>query len=314
MRALPAALLLCCSSAFAAGPPLEDARWAHPDADLFRLLSATPGECLGPVDPQDAHEVKVGAVAFRSPLLFGGLAARTGLSCNSCHRDGHDNREFHLEGLSGAPGTADVTSSLFSRTREDGVFNPVAIPSLVESGVKSSFGTRAPHPSIDAFVADAVAEEFQGEAPAALIAALSTYVKRLRRVYCPPRGLGVNSDLELKYPRVALETALEAIRRGDPATADFLFASSRLLLQRVHERFDGAELENERASIASLSRSIGDLRASAAADPEAAMTSAPDVLRQFGKVQIMLRESSPKSLYDRDRLRRYLESAPGVPN
>lgn len=293
---------------------IGDARWAHPGADLFRLLSATPGECLGPVDPQDAHEVNVGAVAFRSPLLFGGLAARTGLSCNSCHRDGHDNREFHLEGLSGAPGTADVTSSIFSKTREDGVFNPVAIPSLVDSGVKSSFGTRAAHPSIDAFVADAVAEEFQGDAPAALIAALSAYVKRLRREYCPPRGLGVNSDLELKYPRVALETALEAIRRGDPATADFMFASSRLLLQRVHERFDGADLEAERASIASLSRSIGDLRASAAADPEAAMTLAPDILRQFGKAQIMLRKSSPKSLYDRDRLRRYLESAQGVPN
>lgn len=291
----------------AAGLPIGDARWAHPDADLFRLLSATPGECLGRVEPADAYEVEVGAVVFRSPLLFGGIAARTGLSCNSCHRDGHGNPDFHLEGLSGAPGTADVTSSLFSKTREDGVVNPVAIPSLVDSGLKSSFGTHAPHPSIDAFVTDAVAEEFQGEAPRALIAALATYVKRLRHEYCPPRGLGMNSDLDMKYPRVALETGLEALRRGDRATADFLFASSRHLLQRVYERFDGAALEQERAAIVSLSRQIGDLRSAAAADPAAAMTAAEDVMRRFDVVKIMLRAAQAESLYDRGQLRQRLD-------
>ncbi len=306
MAGVPAAAFAVLALA-AVGLPIGDARWTHADADLFRLLSATPGECLGPVDPKDAHEVNIGAVAFRSPLLFGGVAARTGLSCNSCHRDGHDNRDFHLEGLSGAPGTADVTSSVFSKTREDGVFNPATIPSLVDSGRKSSFGTRAPHPSIYAFVSDAVAEEFHGDAPEALISALAIYVKRLRREHCPPRGIGVNSDFDMRYPRVAIETAIEALGRGDDATADFLFASSRLLLQRAHERFDGADLEKERTAITSLSRSIGDLRASAQSDPAAARAMATDVLRRFGIVQIMLREASSKSLYDSDRLRQRLD-------
>ncbi|MGF7473737.1 hypothetical protein WFJ45_23635, partial [Salmonella enterica subsp. enterica serovar Minnesota] len=71
---------------------------------------------------------RIGRAAFNSPLLLGGQAARAGLSCASCHRNGRGNPDFHFPGISGAPGTADVTASLLSSHRGDGQFNPKPIP------------------------------------------------------------------------------------------------------------------------------------------------------------------------------------------
>ncbi|MEX0645921.1 MAG: hypothetical protein WD076_11455, partial [Parvularculaceae bacterium] len=132
-----------------AGAPLREAlteaRWTAANTDLVAFLAASPGECLRKAeDAETRYRVEIGRVAFRSPLLFGGQAARAGLSCNSCHRDGRDNPDFYLEGLSSAPGTADVTSSLMSKVREDGAFNPAPIPSLVGVAAKARFGTVAP--------------------------------------------------------------------------------------------------------------------------------------------------------------------------
>ncbi len=160
-------LCVCLCAALLAAPlavaaePLDEARWARPGADLVSLLTTSPGECLRPpADEEDAYNIEVGRAAFRTPFLFGGVAARAGLSCNSCHRDGQGNPDFFLDGLSGEPGTADVTSSIFSKVREDGAFNPVKIPTLVGAGKKASFGTVSPHGSLDAFISSAVDKEF----------------------------------------------------------------------------------------------------------------------------------------------------------
>ncbi len=308
-RILAAALSLVFSTASAAGPPLEDARWARPDADLFRLLSATPGECVGAVAKEDRYKVDVGAVAFRSPFLFGGVAARTGLSCNACHRDGHGNPDFYLEGLSGAPGTADVTSSVFSEKREDGAFNPVPIPTLVGISGKATFGTSPPHGSIEDFIASAVTDEFAGKTAPFLVAAVADYVSRFRSGVCPPHGIGVNVSLDFKYPQIALETAQEALRRGDMATADFLLLAARGLLKRVAERFDGDGLENERAAIRALSADIENARKAIAADASSARGDVQSLALRLKRAETLLRESEPRSLYDRETLRRHLEAA-----
>lgn len=308
-RFLAAALCFTISTASAAGPPLEDMRWARPDADLFRLLSQTPGDCVGPVEKGEVYKVNVGAVAFRSPFLLGGVAARTGLSCNSCHRDGHDNPDFYLEGLSGAPGTADVTSSVFSKRRDDGVFNPIPIPTLVGVAGKATFGTSPPHGSIEDFVASAVTDEFDGEASPFLVGAVADYVSRFRSTYCPPRGLGVNVPLDLKYPRIALETAEEALRRGDASTAQFLLLAARGMLKRVDERFDREGLEQERAAIRSLSLAIEGARKRVIDEPGAAPDAVQSLALRLTRTEKLLREAEPHSLYDRDALRRRLETA-----
>ncbi len=304
MRALPAAFLLLCSSAAAAGFPLEDARWAAADADLLRLLTQSPGECLAPVAEDDAYKVNVGRVAFRSPFLFGGTASRVGLSCNACHRDGHDNPDFFLAGVSGEPGTADVTSSVFSRTREDGAFNPVPIPSLVGIAGKASFGERAPHGSLQAFVASAVTEEFDGEAAPFLVEAIAAYLTHLDPKYCPPRGRAATAGDDLATSRAALDAAEEALRRGDAKTGDFLLLAARGLLKRIDGRF--AELDAERAAIGALSASIGAQRTLAARDPAAALQAGPALRAQFEETAARLLAAQSKSLYDRDTLKRRL--------
>ena len=75
-------------------------------------------------------EIEIGRALFRTPVLFGGPAARAGLSCNACHSNGGVNARFLLPELTDRAGHADVTSEWSSRVRGDGVANPVAIPDL----------------------------------------------------------------------------------------------------------------------------------------------------------------------------------------
>lgn len=305
MRALPAAFLLLSSSA-AAGLPLEDARWASAEADLLRLLTQSPGECLAPVAAGDAHLVEVGRVAFVSPFLFGGTAARAGLSCNACHRDGHDNPDFFLAGISGEPGTADVTSSVFSRTREDGAFNPVAIPTLVGVAGKATFGETAPHGTLEAFIASAVTEEFDGEAAPILVEAIAAYLTHLDPEYCPAGARLTTVGDDLARSRTALGAAENALRQGDAKTGDFLLLSARGLLKGIDARYSG--LEAERTAIAALSAAIGAQRMRAAADPAAALQAAPALRTQFEETADRLLATQSKSLYDRNTLKRRLEA------
>lgn len=81
----------------------------------------------------------------------GGQAARAGLSFESCHRSGRPHPQFLFPGASGAPGTADVTASLFSSHRGNGRDDPVPIPDL--SG---------PRARLAPFIHGLVTQEFDG--------------------------------------------------------------------------------------------------------------------------------------------------------
>src|SRR5262249_28345066 len=114
-----------------AAPQLRAAHWLSPTADLTTALGGEPGECLSArLTHEQARSVEIGRAAVRPPMLLGGQAARAGLSCASCHRNGRSNPDFQFPGVSGAPGTADVTTSLLSSHRGDGVDNPRPIPDL----------------------------------------------------------------------------------------------------------------------------------------------------------------------------------------
>lgn len=295
----------------ARSPPkaaLEDARWARPGADLVRLLTTSPGECLAsPRTEEKAHQIEVGRAAFRTPFLFGGTAARAGLSCNSCHRDGRDNPDFFLEGLSGVPGTADVTSSMFSKVREDDVFNPVEIPTLVDAAGKSTFGTAAPHGSIEAFVASAVDEEFDGAPPQAVVLSVAVYVESLSSKACPSKPVKTTIETAMSDVRRALLAADAALQRGDGATADFLFAAARDGLGRINARLPGEDLRSERASLGALSAAIADLRAAAEANPMGARREFPALMDLFEETSASVYKARKKSLYEPKRLERWLK-------
>jgi len=285
-----------------AAASLEDASWARPGADIVSLLTTSPGECVkAPEGADEAYAFEVGRAAFRTPFLFGGTAARAGLSCNSCHRDGRDNPDFFLEGLSGAPGTADVTSSMFSKVREDGVFNPVAIPTLVDAVRKSSFGTVSPHGAIEAFVASAVDEEFGGAPPRAVVSAIAAYVGRLNSAHCPAspekRTLG-RAMLDVRHALLAAETALQ---KGEAETADFLLVAARDGLGRVHARMPGEKLREERAALTRLSAAIGAFRKDAETADAAAL------IDEFEAAFRVVHRARRKTLYEPSVLERRLE-------
>jgi len=88
-------------------------KWIRPGTDIVQVLSEEPGECL-PISDVRNPDIELGRAAFRSPFLLGGQAARQGLTCQACHMQGQTNSHFFVVGLSGEPGTADVTNFHFS--------------------------------------------------------------------------------------------------------------------------------------------------------------------------------------------------------
>ena len=169
-------------------PPLAEMRWLAPGADAVAALGWQPSECLKTQgSPDDQWRVEVGRAAFRSPLTLGGQAARAGVSCETCHRNGRTNPAFLFPGVSGAPGTADVTSSLFSSHRGNGVDDPKPIPDL--GGPRSALKiSRDPaSPTLETFLHGLVTQEFDGPEPTpAVLAGLAAYVRAIGPEACGP--------------------------------------------------------------------------------------------------------------------------------
>jgi len=238
-RARAGALILAAGAAAgAAAPlafPLREARWTAPSA-LPRSLSYEPPECLRPPPgPAEARAVAIGRIAFRTPLLLGGQAARAGMSCATCHRNGRGNADFVFPGLSGAPGTADVTASLMSSHRGDGIFNPKPIPDLAGPPSRLKISRTAPG-ALENFIHGLVTEEFDGpEPPPEVLAALGAYVRALQPGACH----GGERPLRLADQLAEVETAIALARTSDGDTRRLLLAAARSTLGAIDERFAG---------------------------------------------------------------------------
>lgn len=247
---------------------IHAARWLAPSADRARALGSQPTECLKPAaDPDQAFAIEVGRAAFRTPLTLGGQAARAGLACDNCHRDGRTNPDFLFPGLSGAPGTADVTSALFSTHRDDGIDNPRPIPDL--SGPKDRLKiSQAPGDgALEHFIHGLVTEEFNGaEPPPAVIAGLAAYVRALSPAACPTAERApLRAETYLANAGRAVRTAIAALDRKDPATAAFLAQAARSQLGLVYERYDQPQADAARAALhaadTELAAAASDIRA-----------------------------------------------------
>lgn len=237
-RALAALLIgLAGIGASPAAPPLREANWIAPDRRAVALHSEPP-ECLVlPKLRTDRDLVALGRHLFRNPLLLGGQAARAGLSCASCHRNGRGNPDFLFPGLSGAAGTADITSSLMSRTRGDGTANPVAIPDLVRDTPKVSRDGASP--ALEAFIQGLIVEEFDGPPPEPrALVALATYVRALKPEGCkgdapvPITLAGAAGDIALGLSVVRTEAA-----RGDSAITHLTIGGLRDRLGTIAARY-----------------------------------------------------------------------------
>ncbi len=269
IRYLIAAALLV-----AAGPPSADAiremRWLAKGTPVGQL-DQMPMECLAwPRDRAARRSAKVGRIVFRSPLLLGGQASRAGLSCASCHRNGRGNSNFHFPGISGEPGTADVTASLLSSHRGDGTFNPKPIPDLAADPGTRMVSRDPATPDLRRFIHGLITEEFDGpEPPAAVLDGLTAYVRSIDATDCEPGGterVGAAAIL------AEIETALRLARsERDPATAGALIAAARTDLGRIDERFRLPGLERERALLAAADSELRALRDSPGAGGSARM-------------------------------------------
>ena len=249
-------------------------RWLAPGADASAILTHQPTECLGAAHgPDEAYAVELGRAAFRSPLLLGGQAARAGVSCETCHRNGRSNPDFHFPGVSGAPGTADVTTSVLSSHRGDGIDNPKPIPDL--SGPRSALKVSQDPADrkLEAFIHGIVTQEFDGaEPPAAVLAGVAAYVRALRPEACPARALEVVSPLAaLHDARRAVRAAQAALARGDGPAAQVMIEAARGRLGDLNERYAAPGLAPIRADLVAASRDLAVAREEIAAGrPQAA--------------------------------------------
>ncbi|MEA3037646.1 MAG: hypothetical protein QOE79_159 [Sphingomonadales bacterium] len=294
--ALSAVLLLpLVAAADGRGVPIREARWLAP-AGLERALSAEPAECLvEPAGAEARRAVAIGRVAFRAPLLLGGQAARAGMSCATCHRNGRGNPDFLFPGLSGAPGTADVTSSLMSSHRGDHVANPVPIPDLGGPRDRLKVSRDPADGALERFIHGLVAEEFDGPEPSPeVLAGLAAYVRALR-----PEGCGRGDRPITLASRLAdVETAVDLARDSGGETRRLLLAAARSTLGAIDERFGGRESDRD-----VLRQADSDLSAIRNGRADFAVWD-----RSWPARKARLIADRSRSLYDPTRLRRALNS------
>lgn len=287
--------------------PIDDLKWLDHEADLVAELTRLPAECAADEsEPPQAILLALGRIAFRSPMLLGGLAARSGMSCDSCHPNGHARPVFFIEGVSGAAGSVDVTAGIFSQSRDDGEFNPVPIPSLVDVGSKSSFGRMAPKNDLDDFLHAVIVDEFQGQVPSPNVKqGLLVYLGTLRSSACPALAYEkIDLERAIRNVESSLDVLEWALDVDDVPSAEFVLISLRSALGRIYQRFPAEE--SEREGLVEISRSLSQLRSTLADRPDDARRLATQARVELSRVLHTLRKSSMRSYYNAEFLRRKL--------
>ena len=257
------------AAAAPADPPLRAARWLAPAARLAALTRES-AECLDrPASAGAARSIAIGRAAFRAPLLLGGQAARAGLSCSSCHRNGRGNSDFLFPGISGAPGTADVTASLLSSHRGDGIFNPRPIPDLAGPVTARKVSRDRGDPALAAFITGLITQEFDGPAPPPrVLAGVVDYVRALSPAACQSDAtVPITLATYLGDIRRALDAADTAWRARDAAATRLLIGAARSSLGAIDERYAVPGLADSRAALEDADLSLAAIQRAIDNDP-----------------------------------------------
>jgi hypothetical protein len=218
------------------------------------------------------------------------------MTCEACHLNGRGNDHFSFPGLSGAAGTADVTSSLMSTHRNDGADNPKAIPDLGGFGKALLVVRTAMRPDLRNFIENAITEEFDGAPPPkAVLDGLADYTRALAPDHCPrPLTERVTLAGELSDVRRAVRAAQGALARNDRETAMAMIEAARAMLGRIHERFSPVPLAAERRELERADQTLvvaqAALRAGRA--PQLAAW-----LETVGRLEAALSRQEARSLY-----------------
>ena len=267
----------------------EILKWIKPDTDVVQALSVEPTECLADTALHDPM-VQLGRAAFRSPFLLGGQAARQGLTCQACHRQGQTSTNFFVVGLSDEPGTADVTNFHFSDDLGDEVFNPSLIPSLSDDVQGVDYNPEVAE--LEQLVRRLITKEFNGAAPDPLIFdGLLSYLRALDNKNC--------STADDDYPKLKGEALLEynidsisnmfaVLKQADypDIPKQFMIASLRSDIGRLYSRYPKSkaiqsDLKELGQSLNSRQGDVSDIQLAAAHDMWTAVT--PSLKRKYSK-------------------------------
>jgi hypothetical protein len=275
-------------------------RWLAPGVDASIVLTQRPTECLAePKDAETAYLVELGRAAFRTPLLLGGQGARAGLSCESCHRDGRNNPDFAFPGVSGAPGTADVTTSVLSSHEMDSVHGAKPIPDL--SGPKSAlkFDQDPPSGALEGAIDRIITREFDGnEPPPAVLKGLAAYTRALSPAACPPAASEPVTVVQaLADVRRAALAAIAALDHHDAPSAVLMVEAARSQLGDIDERYRGEALAPQRRALALASTELEAAQADVPARPNQARAALVIWLARSPAWSTAVLAAEPQSLY-----------------
>jgi hypothetical protein len=167
-----------------AGSELGDEAFDRP-IEVFR--SETSGG-------RKSYLVNLGDVAFSSPLTLGTAARQAGISCDTCHVNGTSNPKLYIPGLSTRSGTFDTTGHLFNPKADNGVLDPLTIPSLRGARLLAPYGHDGRTLSLPDFVRNVIVNEFAGPEPAQeVLDAMVAYIEDID--FVPNRRLGAAGKL-----------------------------------------------------------------------------------------------------------------------
>ena len=264
------------------------------------VLLEQPSTCLDPAALTSG--VRAGEALFNSPALLGGQAERAGMSCATCHTNGRRSQWFRLDGVSGEPGTADVSSSFFSTRRANGQFDPKPIPDLAVPGKISHDPASG---LLELFVRGLIVEEFSGAEPSPQsLSALASYVRAVRA--CPDRAKEPrNLNVDLSLVDAGIVGAIELLRQGDRAGATKLVKGTRFRLGLISERMIDPRHAGLRRDLLSASRELSVLQKAPAAEPLRAWQAGFE-----RKLKLALVKAEPRSLYAPAKVDRWLKTRP----
>src|SRR5262249_48820244 len=170
---------------------------------LFPPTEVFHSEALG---GRKSYMVNLGDLAFNAPSILGGPARQAGISCGTCHVNGVSNPKLRIPKMSTRPGTFDTTGPLFNPKADNGVLDPIRIPSLRGARYLAAYGDDGRTTSLREFVRNVIVKEFAGPEPApAILDAFVAYIEDID--FLPNPSLGRGGRLTAQ--------ASEAERRGE---------------------------------------------------------------------------------------------------
>lgn len=310
MRRLILGCLLAAAPVIAYAQSLAGAlEWLPPGSLSIESLTKRPQEALEGGERQNFY-VEFGRLAFRSPDILGGTARKAGLSCQACHANGFATTAFFIPGLSDRPGRIDVSHAFWNLRGEDGLDNPLAIPSLRGVKTKPRLGHDLRMTSLRDFTRRVIVTEFAGAEPDALLLdALVAYQEKLQPAAEVPAAVTLQQDLAdlLRY----LDALRVPLAEEEPALAARITVMIRSQLGFIHERFADEDMKGSRGALEEWSRRLAAIAAQAEAGQWPQARAALLALRQAVALPpASFAADLPRALYDPERLQAWLVSKP----